>query len=116
MIRGPQPKPRPPRASTSCSHSTPSLYKLVTDVRARSRLRVAERHRFSGKPTVFPYCSNQKPRGSPKSYYVHHTQQISKAAVLYDAMAIRKQILSLRQGLCTNTAAQADPASDAYRA
>ena len=45
-----------------------------------------------------------------------HTQQISKAAVLYDAMAIRKQILSLRQGLCTNTAAQADPASDAYRA
>ena len=55
-------------------------------------------------------------RGSPTSYYVHHTQQISKAAVLYDAMAIRKQILSLRQGLCTNTAAQADPASDAYRA
>ena len=30
-----------------------------------------------------------------------HTQQISKAAVLYDAMAIRKQILSLRQRLCS---------------
>ena len=36
-------------------------------------------------------------RASPKSYYVHHLQQISKAAVVYDAMAIRKQILSLRQ-------------------
>ena len=24
-------------------------------------------------------------RASPKSYYVHHTQQISKAAVLFDA-------------------------------
>ena len=55
-------------------------------------------------------------RGSPTSYYVHHTQQISKAAVLYDAMAIRKQILSLRQRLCTNSAAQAAPASDASRA
>ena len=47
-------------------------------------------------------------RASPKSYYVHHMQQISKAAVLYDAMAIRKQLLSLRQRLCM--AAHAAPA------
>ena len=74
---------------------------------------LAERAKGRGATDRTKYGST---RGSPKSYYVHHTQQISKAAVLYDAMAIRKQILSLRQGLCTNTAAQADPASDAYRA
>ena len=38
-------------------------------------------------------------------------QQISKAAVLYDAMAIRKQLLSLRQRLCM--AAHAAPAGGA---
>ena len=52
-------------------------------------------------------------RTSPKSFYTHHSQQISKAAVVYDAMAIRKQILSLRQRLCVNVAAQAAPASGA---
>ena len=26
---------------------------------------------------------------SPKSFYTHHSQQISKAAVVFDAMAIR---------------------------
>ena len=36
-------------------------------------------------------------RQSPTSYFLHHAQQIAKAAVVYDAMAIRKQILSLRQ-------------------
>ena len=36
-------------------------------------------------------------RNSPNSFFTHHSQQISKAAVVYDAMAIRKQILSLRQ-------------------
>ena len=32
--------------------------------------------------------------------YVHHTQQITKAAVMYDAAAIRKAIVSERQKLC----------------
>ena len=50
-------------------------------------------------------------RNSPHTYYVHHTQQMSKAAVMYDAMAIRKQIIGLRQRLCT-TAAHAAPAGD----
>ena len=35
-------------------------------------------------------------RDSPRSYYTHHLQQISKAAVLYDSMAIRKALLQLR--------------------
>ena len=83
-------------------------------LRGRKQLyALAERAKGRGATDRTKYGST---RGSPKSYYVHHTQQISKAAVLYDAMAIRKQILSLRQRLCSNTAAQADPASDAYRA
>ena len=41
-----------------------------------------------------------KVRGSPSSFYVHHTQQITKAAVMYDAAAIRKAIVSERQKLC----------------
>ena len=31
-------------------------------------------------------------RVSTKSFYTHHTQQMSKAAVMYDAKAIRKQV------------------------
>ena len=34
-------------------------------------------------------------RDSPRNYYTHHLQQISKAAVMYDAMAIRKALLHL---------------------
>ena len=51
-------------------------------------------------------------RASPQSYYVHHAQQISKAAVMYDAMAIRRQIIGLRQRLVT-AAAHAAPADGA---
>ena len=50
-------------------------------------------------------------RNSPTSFYTHHGQQLSKAAVVYDAMAIRKQILSLRQRVMTG--AHAPPASGA---
>ena len=56
---------------------------------------------------------NGSTRSSPKSFYTHHSQQISKAAVVFDAMAIRKQIISLRQRLCVNMAAQAAPAGGA---
>ena len=49
-------------------------------------------------------------RNSPKSFFVHHSQHITKAAVMYDAMAIRKQVRSLRQRLCM--AAHAAPAGD----
>ena len=37
---------------------------------------------------------------STKSFYTHHThhtQQMSKAAVMYDAKAIRKQVTYLKQ-------------------
>ena len=50
-------------------------------------------------------------RNSPTSFYTHHGQQLSKAAVVYDAMAIRKQILSLRQRVMTG--AHVPPASGA---
>ena len=36
-------------------------------------------------------------RISTKSFLQHHLQRISKAAVIYDAMAIRKQITALKQ-------------------
>ena len=36
-------------------------------------------------------------RVSPRSYFTHHTQQMSKAAVMYDAMAIRKRLCSRRR-------------------
>ena len=36
-------------------------------------------------------------RISTKSYFTHHTQQMSKAAVMYDAKAIRKQVTYLKQ-------------------
>ena len=39
-------------------------------------------------------------RASTTSFYVHHLRQISKAAVMYDAMAIRKQITNLKQRAC----------------
>ena len=47
-------------------------------------------------------------RISPKSYFVHHTQRITKAAVMYDAKAILKQVVVLKQRcLRTGTAAHA---------
>ena len=45
-------------------------------------------------------------RISTKSFYVHHSQMLAKAAVMSDAKAIRKQITCLKQRVCT--AADAD--------
>ena len=42
---------------------------------------------------------------STKSFLTHHVQQISKAAVMYDAMAIPEKLTGKKQELCT--AAQA---------
>ena len=36
-------------------------------------------------------------RVSTRSFYTHHTQQMSKAAVMHDAKAIRRQVLYLKQ-------------------
>ena len=38
-------------------------------------------------------------RVSTKSFYTHHGQMLVKAAVMYDALAINKQILGQRQKL-----------------
>ena len=48
-------------------------------------------------------------RLSTQSYYTHHTQQLSKAAVTYDAKAILKAITSLKQ----KTFGGVTPAADA---
>ena len=39
-------------------------------------------------------------RISTKSFYVHHSQMLSKAAVMHDAKAIRKRITCLKQEVC----------------
>ena len=47
-------------------------------------------------------------RISTKSYFTHHTQQIAKAAVMYDARAILKRVTVLKQTcLRAGTAAHA---------
>ena len=51
-------------------------------------------------------------RFNTKSFYKHHEQQISKAVVIADAAAIRKQIVHLRQKVYQN-AAHAAPAGGA---
>ena len=38
-------------------------------------------------------------RISTKSFYTHHAQMLSKAAVVYDALAINKHIVTKRQKL-----------------
>ena len=38
-------------------------------------------------------------RISTKSFYTHHGQILAKAAVVYDALAINKQVMSQRQKL-----------------
>ena len=48
-------------------------------------------------------------RCSARSYVVHHTQHISLAAAMYDAMAIRKRLLGKKQKI----AAPAAPTDDA---
>ena len=48
-------------------------------------------------------------RASTKSYYVHHMQRISKAAVYFDARAIRKRVVAAKQKA---SAAYAAPTAD----
>ena len=46
---------------------------------------------------------------APRIWWVHHTQRVSLAAVMYDAMAIRKRLLGKKQKI----AAPAAPTDDA---
>ena len=75
--------------------------------RAQAAL-LAERTKGRGAKDRTRYGST---RISTRSFYVHHMQQLAKAAVMYDAMAIRKQVTALKQRICA-PAAQAAPADD----
>ena len=68
----------------------------ITD-HARAHLRYLAR-RSTGKGAVdrTRYGST---RISTKSFYTHHAQMLSKAAVVYDALAINKNIVAKRQKL-----------------
>ena len=46
-------------------------------------------------------------RMSPKSYFVHHTQQLSKAAVVGEGASIRRRIDVIKQKACRAVAADA---------
>ncbi len=52
-------------------------------------------------------------RASTTSFYVHHMQRISKAAVYYDARAIRKRVVAINQSI---SAAHAAPTADGSEA
>ena len=54
-------------------------------------------------------------RMSPTSYFVHHTQQLSKAAVVGEGASIRRRIDVLKQKACGAVAADA-AASEGYTA
>ena len=51
-------------------------------------------------------------RISASKFYVHHSQMLSKAAVVHDAKAIRKRITCLKQEVC----AAAEAADSGVRA
>ena len=48
-------------------------------------------------PRPYTHRDDGSSRGSTRSFYVHRMQQISKAAVVHDARAIRVQIGCLKQ-------------------
>ena len=50
-------------------------------------------------------------RASTRSFYVHHMQQVSKAAVVYDARATRVQIGCLKQRALERAGAAPPPAA-----
>ena len=49
-------------------------------------------------------------RISTKSFYIHHCQMLAKAAVMWDAKAIRKKITCLKQETCAAAHAAASGA------
>ena len=69
-------------------------------------------------PTVLATCTRYgrtriTALAPTKSFFVHHTQQMAKAAVMYDARAILTRVTVLKQQrLRTGTAAHAALASE----
>ena len=64
----------------------------ATDVRPHAERRIAVRVRCPYGTTRISTCT--------KSFYVHHSQMLGKAAVVHDAKAIRKRITCLKQEVC----------------
>ena len=62
--------------------------------RARTAAALTERAHAKGGTDRTKYGSS---RASTLPFYVHHMQQVSKAAVVHDARAIRVQIGCLKQ-------------------
>ena len=76
--------------------------------RARSAI-YALAERVQGKSAI-DRTKYGRTRASPRSFFVHHTQQLTTAAVIWDAKAIRKAITHERQKLM---GAQAPPGATA---
>ena len=55
-------------------------------------------------------------RGSTRSFYTHHVQQMSKAAVIFDAKAIGKQIRKLKMRVCGATVVAPAPTATGHGA
>ena len=78
----------------------------VLDPKAGTRHTLEQRAKGAGASDRTKYGTS---RCSARSYVVHHTQRISLAAAMYDAMAIRKRLLGKKQKI----AAPAAPTDDA---
>ena len=99
------------------THSGPKVERRGIRVRGsppflRHVGRLSRRARTSGAVDRTRYGSV---RMSPKSYFVHHTQQLSKAAVVGEGASIRRRIDVLKQKACKAIAADA-AASEGYTA
>ena len=73
-------------------------------MRARTCGTSARRSRGNGGTDRTRYGAT---RVSTKSFYTHHGQMLVKAAVMYDALAINKQILGQRQKLLRDSTIRA---------
>ena len=68
---------------------------------------VGRLHRRTRTPGAVDRTHYGSVRMSPKSYFVHHTQQLSKAAVVGEGASIRRRIDVLKQKACKAVAADA---------
>ena len=68
--------------------------------RTGSRFRFRFTYRFAKTKNARDSTKCGEARVSPRSYYTHHTQRISAAAVRADAKNARVQIACLKQCVC----------------
>ena len=81
-----------------------------------------ELNKLANRPTghgAYDRTGYGRTRASPTSLVTHHTQQISKAAVVNDSKVMRQCIISRKQKACSctsSTTGAAYAASGAWRA